>query len=90
MLLAGEMLKTCFENVLLAGEMLKCEKPTFNISPVGAFFGGLCASGWGNVEFFFANVLLAGEMLKCEKPAFKLSPVGAFFGGVVCFWLAKC
>ena len=42
--------KSFFENVLLAGAMLKSEKPTFNISPVGAFFGGGC-------------VLLAGEML---------------------------
>ena len=50
MLLAGEMLKIFFENVLLAGEMLKSAKQTFNISPVGGFF--------------FAKVLLAGEMLK--------------------------
>ena len=71
--------------------MLKSEKPTFNISPVGAFFGGLCASGWGNVKIFFENVLLAGEMLKSEKKTtFNISPVGAFFGGVVCFWLGKC
>ena len=58
-LLAGEMLtfpQFFFENVLLAGEMLKSEKPTFNISPVGAFFGGLCASGWGNVKNFFEKV----------------------------------
>ena len=33
--------KNFFENVLLAGEMLKNEKPTFNISPVGAFLGGV-------------------------------------------------
>ena len=33
--------KNVFENVLLAGEMLKSEKPTFNISPVGAFLGGV-------------------------------------------------
>ena len=50
MLLAGEMLKVFFQNVLPAGEMLKSEKPTFNISPVGAFFAGWCASGWGNVK----------------------------------------
>ena len=52
-LLAGEMLNFFFGNVLLAGEILKSEKPTFNVSPVGAFFGGgVCASGWGNVNFF--------------------------------------
>ena len=58
--------KNFFENVLLAGEMLKSQKPTFNISP-----GGVCASGWGNVKnfffFFFENVLLAGEILKKLK-----------------------
>ena len=54
--------KNFFENVLLAGEMLKSEKPTFNISP-----GGVCASGWGNVKNFFENVLLAGEILKKLK-----------------------
>ena len=67
------------------------------------FFGGLCASGWGNVKNFFENVLLAGEMLKSAKPTFNISPVGAsFFGGYVllagemlktfskmCFWLGK-
>ena len=53
--------------MLLAGEMLKRKKPTFNISPVGAFFGGVCASGWGNVKIFFENVLLAGESLKKLK-----------------------
>ena len=43
--------KNFFENVLLAGEMLKSEKPTFNISPVAYFWvGGGC-------------VPLAGEML---------------------------
>ena len=30
--------------------MLKSAKPTFNISPVGALFWGLCASGWGDVK----------------------------------------
>ena len=45
--------KSFFENVLLAGEMLKSEKPTFNISPVGAFF-----------FFWGGGVLLVGEMLK--------------------------
>ena len=60
--------------------MLKSEKPTFNISPVGVFFlCGLCAYGWGNVKNLFENVLLAGEMLKSEKPTFNISPVGAFF-----------
>ena len=68
--------------MLLAGEMLKSEKTTFNISPVGAFFGGLCASGWGNAKNFFENVLLAGEMLKSEKPTFNISPVGAFLWGL--------
>ena len=75
--------KSFFENVLLAGAMLKSEKPTFNISPVGAFFfwgGGLCASGWGNVKCFFENALLAGEMLKSAKPTFNISPGG---GGYV-------
>ena len=79
--------KSFFENVLLAGEMLKSEKPTFNISPVGAFFfwgGGLCASAWANVKNFFENVLLAGEVLKSEKPSFNISP-----GGGMCFWLGK-
>ena len=48
-------------------------KSIFNISLVGFFLRGLCASGWGNVNFFFffENVLLAGEMLKSEKPTFK-------------------
>ena len=96
--------KNVFENVLLAGEMLKSEKPTFNISPVGAFWGGgLCASGWGNVKNFFENVLLAGEMLKSAKQTFNISPVGGFFFAKVllagemlktflkmCFWLGKC
>ena len=59
--------KNFFENVLLAGEMLKSEKPSFNISQVRAFYGGLCASGWRNVKNFFENVLLAGEMLKVKK-----------------------
>ena len=59
--------KNFFENVLLAGEMLKSAKPTFNISPVGAFFLRVCASGWGNVKNFFENVLLAGEILKKLK-----------------------
>ena len=45
-------LKNVFEHVLLAGEVLKSEKPTFNISPVGAFLLLVCASGWGNVNFF--------------------------------------
>ena len=72
--------KNVFENVLLAGEMLKGEKPTFDISPVGAFLGGgLCASGWGNVKNFFENVLLAGEMLKSAKAIFNISPVGGLF-----------
>ena len=32
------------------------------------FWGGLCASGWGDVvKNYFENVLLAGEMLKSEK-----------------------
>ena len=42
--------KSFFENVFLAGAMLKSEKPTFNISPWERFLGGLCASGWGNVK----------------------------------------
>ena len=63
--------KHFFENVLLAGEMLKSAKPTFNIFPVGAcFLGGMCfwlgkcpklfrkcASGWGNSK----NVKNGGE-----------------------------
>ena len=81
--------KNVFENVFLAGEMLKSEKPTFNTSPVGAFWGGLCVSGWGNVKFFFENVLLAGEMLKSAKQTFNISPVGGFFLQK-CFWLGKC
>ena len=77
--------------MLLAGEMLKSEKPTLNIVPSGSVcLGGLCASGWGNVKNFFENVLLAGEMIKSEKPTFNISPVGALFWGVVCFWLGKC
>ena len=64
-----------FEDVLLAAEMLKSEKPTFNISPVGALF-------WGVVCFWLGNVLLAGEMLKSAKPTFNISPVGAFFWGL--------
>ena len=60
MLLAGEMLNV-FEDVLLAGEMLRSEKPTFNISPVGAFFGGVCASGWGNVNFFLKMCFWLGN-----------------------------
>ena len=41
-LLAGEgRVKNFFENVLLAGEMLEIENPTFNISPMGAFLGGV-------------------------------------------------
>ena len=56
--------KNFFEKVLLAGEMLKNEKPIFNISPMGAFFLLVCASGWGNVKNFFENVLLAWEILK--------------------------
>ena len=88
--------------MLLAGEMLKSAKQTFNISPVGGFF---CksASGWGNVKNFFENVLLAGEMLKSAKQTFNISPVGGFFFAKVllagemlktflkmCFWLGKC
>ena len=68
-------------------------KSIFNISLVGIFWGGLCASSWGNVKSFFENVLLAGEMLKSEKPTVNISPVEAFFfggGRVVCFWLGKC
>ena len=81
-------------------------KSIFNISLVGFFLGGLCASSWGNVKSFFENVLLAGAMLKSEKPTFNISPVGAFFwggGGLcasgwgmlktflkMCFWLGKC
>ena len=68
-----------FENVLLAGEMLKSAKQTFNISPVGGFFFCKSASGWGNVKNFFENVLLAGEMLKSAKQTFNISPVGAIF-----------
>ena len=88
--------------MFLAGEMLKSETPTFNIAPVGAFIGGgLCASGWGNVNKCFEFVLLAGEMLKSAKPTFNISQVGVFFwgGGVcasgwgnvskMCFWLGK-
>ena len=71
--------KNFFENVLLAGEMLKSAKQTFNISPVGGFFFGKSASGWRNVKHFFENVLLAGEMLKSAKQTFNISPVGAIF-----------
>ena len=80
--------KNVFENVLLAGDMLKSAKQTINISPVGVFF---CksASGWGNVKNFFENVLLAGEMLKSAKQTFNISPVGGFFLQK-CFWLGKC
>ena len=67
------------KNLLLAGEMLKSAKQTFNISPVGGFFFCKSASGWGNVKNFFENVLLAGEMLKSAKQTFNISPVGAFF-----------
>ena len=52
------------------------------------FFGGLCASGWGNVNNSFENMLLAGKMLKSAQTTFKISPVGVFFGGM-CFWLGK-
>ena len=87
MLLAGEMLKVFLKMCFWLGNV-KSEKPTFYISPVGAFFflggGGLCASGWGNVKNFFENVLLAGEMLKSEKPTFNISRGG------MCFWLGKC
>ena len=68
--------KDVFENVLLAGEMLKIEKPTFNFPQWERFLGGLCASGWGNVKKCFENVLLAGEMLKSEKPTFNISLAG--------------
>ena len=68
--------------MFLAGEMLESEKPIFKISPMGVFFGGLCASGWG-IVIFFENVLLAGEMLKSAKPIFNISPVGTFLGGYV-------
>ena len=70
---------------------------------MGSFFGGLCACGWGNVNFFYENVLLVGEMLSNEKPTFNVSPVETFFGGgcvllagemlnvfsKMCFWLGK-
>ena len=59
-----------FENVLLAGEMLKRERPTLTFPQWERFLGGLFASGWGNVKKFFENVLLAGEMLKSEKTNF--------------------
>ena len=84
--------------MLLAGAMLKSEKPTFNISPVGAFFWGGVVCFWlGNVKFFFENVLLAGEMLKSEKPTFNISPGGYVllagemlnFFSKMCFWLGK-
>ena len=73
--------KNVFENVLLAGEIIKSEKPTFNISPVGVFFwGGGCVLLAGEMLiFFFENVLLAGEMLKRAKQTFNISPVGGFF-----------
>ena len=53
--------------MLLAGEMLKSAKQTFNISPVGAIFflKMLLAGEMLKVFFFFfENVLLAGEILK--------------------------
>ena len=60
-------------------------KSMFNISLVGVFLGGLCASSWGNVKSSFENVLLAGAMLKSEKPTFNISPVGGFLrGGGLC------
>ena len=69
--------------MLLAGEMLKSENQLSTFPQWERFFGGLCASGWGNVENYFENVLLAGEMLKSAKPTFNISTVGAFFGGYV-------
>ena len=50
--------------MLLAREMLISEKPTFNISPVGAFFGG------------GGHVLLAGEMLKTFSEMCSLTAQG--------------
>ena len=44
------VLETVSMHVLLAGEMLKSAKQTFNISPVGGFFFCKSASGWGNVK----------------------------------------
>ena len=62
-------MRICFY-VLLAGEMLKSEKPTFNVSPVGAFFWGVVCFWLEKCEKLFENVLLAGEMLKSEKTNF--------------------
>ena len=68
--------------MLLAGEMLKSEKPTFNISPVGAFFGGggLCASGWGNVKNLFENVASGwGNDKKCKRKLLTFPQWEGFF-----------
>ena len=53
------------------------------------FWGGLCASSWGNVKSFFENVLLAGEMLKVKNQLLTF-PQWDRLGGVVCLLLGKC
>ena len=52
-------------------------------------FGGVCASGWGNVKNFFENVLLAGEILKVKDQLLTFPQSERFLGGM-CFWLGKC
>ena len=53
-------------HVLLAGEMLKSAKQTFNISPVGGFFAKVLLAG-EMLKAVSMHVLLAGEMFKTAK-----------------------
>ena len=70
--------KTVSMHVLLAGEMLKSAKQTFNISPVGGFFFAKVLLA-GKMLTVSMHVLLAGEMLKTAKAIFNISPVGGLF-----------
>ena len=103
MLLVGEMLKMFLKMCFWLGKCLKVKNQLLTFPQWELFWGGLCASGWGNVKSFFENVLLAGEMLKSAKQTFNISPVGGFFFVKVllagemlkhvlkmCFWLGKC
>ena len=81
--------KNFFENVLLAGEMLKVKNQLLTFPQWERFWGGCVLLAGEMLKTFLKKVLLAGEMLKSEKPTFNISPVGAFFGWVVCFWLGN-
>ena len=89
-------------HVLLAPEMLKSAKQTFNISPVGGFFFAKVLLAGEMLKTVSMDVLLAGEMLKTAKAIFSISPVGGlffenasgwgnvkFFFSKMCFWLGK-